>query len=511
MPPTKARHSCKACRRLKRKCSKDVPLCTICGRLGKLCEYADLATPLSSETTPSNLAEHTNQSSTLSVQNQRFPLSFFLDSNFFTPLNASNALAPGPRLDLQQIIAQHLTPGDLPALFEDYFLSVHEWLPMISRKRLTYTDPFSQDGCYELVLLCMKICTVKPISPSPFQEPLYVLAKSLCSAAESEGLVSLRLVQSLVLLAVFEYSHAIYPACYFTISRAARLGILMGWHDRDAQQLFQLGDSWSKREEQRRTWWAIFVLDRFINIDTSGMPFAAPEPCPDELLPVNDEDWALGKTVPSEPLYTACFSSITTLGSFARTCQAAHMLGKVIQHKELRTKTSQDILHVVQEGQSLHRALSSLQLSIEEQMSSNISSLSKRPLACAVAVCICAQALLYGSYGCPDAPGVTSRERLSHETEMQSVSVQGLRALGSSLAPKLVQVQSDCPLLARCFYTASNACAWFVREDYEPQMRSALMSLVGELRRLSECWKIAIEYIALLEQGGILNLVSNQV
>ncbi|KAH6956417.1 mate-domain-containing protein [Fusarium avenaceum] len=209
----------------------------------------------------------------------------------------------------------------------------------------------------------------------------------------------------------------------------------MGWHDRDAQQLFQLGDSWSKREEQRRTWWAIFVLDRFINIDTSGMPFAAPEPCPDELLPVNDEDWALGKT-----------------------------------------------------------------LSIEEQMSSTISSLSKRSLACAVAVCICAQALLYGSYGCPDAPGVTSRERLSHETEMQSVSVQGLRALGSSLAPKLVQVQSDCPLLARCFYTASNACAWFVREDYEPQMRSALMSLVSELRRLSECWGIAMP-----QHNGVLH------
>ncbi|SCO87244.1 uncharacterized protein FRV6_11371 [Fusarium oxysporum] len=67
----------------------------------------------------------------------------------------------------------------------------------------------------------------------------------------------------------------------------------MSWHDRDAQQLFKFADSWSKREEQRRTWWTIFVLDRFISMDTSGLPFAAPEPCPDELLPVNDEDWVL--------------------------------------------------------------------------------------------------------------------------------------------------------------------------------------------------------------------------
>ncbi|SCN86734.1 uncharacterized protein FFM5_04002 [Fusarium fujikuroi] len=70
----------------------------------------------------------------------------------------------------------------------------------------------------------------------------------------------------------------------------------MSWHDRDAQQLFKFADSWSKREEQRRTWWTIFVLDRFISMDTSGLPFSAPEPCPDELLPVNDEDWVLERT-----------------------------------------------------------------------------------------------------------------------------------------------------------------------------------------------------------------------
>ncbi|KAJ4259585.1 hypothetical protein NW762_007515 [Fusarium torreyae] len=508
MPPSRARHSCRACRRLKRKCSRDLPSCSICDRLGKRCEYSDLETPPSSDSSPPNYAEPTHQTPNLVISNQPFPLPFFLDQNHFTPLNASNALAPGPRYDLQQIVAEHLTPADLPTLYQDYFSSVHEWLPMISRKRLTYVDPFSQDACQDLTLLCMKICTIHPKNSSPSQEPSYILAKSLCSAAESAGLVSLRLVQALVLLAVYESSHAIYPASYLTIGRAARLGMLMGWHDRDAQQLFKLGDSWSKREEQRRTWWTIFVLDRFINIDTSGLPFAAPEPCPDELLPVNDEDWVLGKTVPSEPLYTACFSSITTLGSFARTCQAAHMLGKVIQHKETKTKSSHDILQVVQEGQSLHRALSSLQISIEEQWTSDTTS-PDSSLACALGICICAQALLYGSYGCPDAPGITSRERLAHETEMQSVSVQGLRALGGSIVPKLVQARSDCPLLARCFYTASSACSWFIREDYEQQMRSALATIVVGLRRLSGRWAIATEYIYLLEQGGILNLVDN--
>ncbi|EWY89373.1 hypothetical protein FOCG_08896 [Fusarium oxysporum f. sp. radicis-lycopersici 26381] len=496
-----ARHSCATCRRLKRKCMRELPSCSLCRRLGKKCEYIELPPP---PTAPP--PDGTSQPS-LSEPNQPFPLAFFLDPDLFTPLTASNALAPGPRVDLQQIIAKHLEPDDLPVLYHNYFSSVHEWLPMISRKRITHPDPFSQDACHDLLLLCMKICTLRPNGHPPSQHPLYMLAKTLCAAAESAGLVSLRLAQSLVLLALYEACQAIYPACYLTISRAARLGILMSWHDRDAQQLFKFADSWSKREEQRRTWWTIFVLDRFISMDTSGLPFAAPEPCPDELLPVNDEDWVLGKTVPSEPLYTACFSSITTLGSFARTCQAAHMLGKVITHKHLKTKSSHDILHVVQEAQSLNRALNSLQISIEEQSLSNASSSSASSLACASAICISAQALLYGAYGCPDAPGITSRERLTHETELQSISVQGLRALGSTLAPKLAQIQSDCPLQARCFYTACSACSWFIREDDEPQMKDALVTIVDGLRRLAERWPIATEYISLLEQGGILRLI----
>jgi hypothetical protein len=42
-------------------------------------------------------------------------------------------------------------------------------------------------------------------------------------------------------------------------------GLIMGLHDRKhAPQLFKEPDTWTLREEERRTWWAAIILDRYI-------------------------------------------------------------------------------------------------------------------------------------------------------------------------------------------------------------------------------------------------------
>lgn len=198
------------------------------------------------------------------MSNQSFPKSFFLDPNFFTPLGSTDVLAPSVSFLSPQVKSEHLPPADYDSLCESYFSSIHIWLPIISRKRLDHNGLEDTDTCRDLLLLAMKLCTRIPNLAAPNQEPLYLLAKPLCSAAEDAGNISLRLVQSVVLLATYEYSHAIYPASYLTIGRAARLGSLLGWHSGGAQQLFKSADTWTQREEQRRTWWAIFILDRYV-------------------------------------------------------------------------------------------------------------------------------------------------------------------------------------------------------------------------------------------------------
>lgn len=142
---------------------------------------------------------------------------------------------------------------------------------MISKRRLyselTSSNADSRSGNV-LFLLCMKLCTSRPFESaddlSYADNELYNVAKQSCFFAESGGYVSLRLVQSLVLLAVYELGHAIYPAAYLTVGRAARLATVIGLHNmKQAKQLFVTADMWTVREEQQRTWWAIFILDKY--------------------------------------------------------------------------------------------------------------------------------------------------------------------------------------------------------------------------------------------------------
>jgi hypothetical protein len=152
---------------------------------------------------------------------------------------------------------------------ERYLASIQCWLPILSRKRLhgslaNLAENPNADNT--LLLLCMKLCTQTKQDMSAGQQPdsdIYNVAKQCCFYAESGGFISLPLVQSLVLLAVYELGHAIYPAAYLTIGRASRLAGVIGLHSRKhTRQLFIDPDTWTLREEQRRTWWAVFVLDR---------------------------------------------------------------------------------------------------------------------------------------------------------------------------------------------------------------------------------------------------------
>ncbi|KPM43970.1 hypothetical protein AK830_g2628 [Neonectria ditissima] len=437
-----------------------------------------------------------------------FPSAFFLDSDFFTPLRET-ALAQCARSPMHRMAADHLGL-DLETTCEGYFSSVHTWLPIISRKRIMYefsTDP-PDDVCFMLLLLCMRLCTSNG-ETQPKDSASYRLAKSLCSAAEMEGYVSIRLLQSLTLLAVYEYSHGIHPAAFLTISRAARLGILMGFHDRKAStRLFKMPETWTLREEQRRTWWAIFILDRLVNIETCGVPLAAPEPSASELLPVNDEDWDNGKIVPNESLYTKSFSSVTTVGSYAQLCQAAHMLSKVMHHREARN-VSQDVTELLPEAKHLHQALSALQTSIERHIDGSASPTSESSKLAALALSSSARLILYKMYTCNEALRFATQGPIALETEMQKASWDGVVVIISSTARTVGRRVSKCPLVAGFLYYAARECAWFIREDHEQVISDALWDIVSGLRRLGQNWGVAGQYISLLQQGDVLKLIES--
>ena len=199
-----------------------------------------------------------------------FPDAFFLDRELFTSI----AHADQPR-------SLPVRPDILVLLGDDYadichafFTSVDTWFPFVNRRRLTGRSTMDlplRDPTIAALLLCMKLVAEVPASSttttsnntSASTSLLYREAKAYLNVTENDFPTSLRVLQALVLLALFETGHGIFPAAYLTIGRAARMSVLRGVHDRkNATQLFRTPSTWTDWEEERRTWWATLILER---------------------------------------------------------------------------------------------------------------------------------------------------------------------------------------------------------------------------------------------------------
>lgn len=117
-----------------------------------------------------------------------------------------------------------------------------------------------------LLLLCMKLIVGSPSEHEATDDPqsmLYLSAKRFLLDVELTGILTLQASQACILLTLYELGHAIYPSAYISIGACARYVTALGI---DGKRRSHTTDAavWIKQEEQRRTWWAVVILDRFV-------------------------------------------------------------------------------------------------------------------------------------------------------------------------------------------------------------------------------------------------------
>lgn len=210
---------------------------------------------------------------------------------------------------------------------------------------------------------------------------------------------------------------------------------------------------------------------------------------------------------PNEPLLTTSFHSAHSLGPFARLCQAALILGKVLEHRGHKEQSMQDVAQLLLEAKQLHRTLELLEASLEPSSPAHSpgsgSSQAENPNLTALAFCSCARFLLYNQYACNEPDGGVARERVALETEMQHTSMEGIKVLATKTVPRIVygleqiavSAMSEAagarltPLVFPCLYHAATECAWFIKEDHEQSMYQALRDIVQGIQLLSRSWR----------------------
>ncbi|OAL28485.1 hypothetical protein AYO20_09433 [Fonsecaea nubica] len=202
---------------------------------------------------------------------------------------------------------------------------------------------------------------VKEPSDDDFQRTgalLYAKVKSLITLLETAGRYSLRVLQSRLLVTLFELGHDINHSAYVSIGTCASSGVALGIDELPLGRWPPDINDWIKQEEERRAWWAIVLLDRYANLRRGSHAFVSRDPRPESLLPVDDDAWDQGVLPPGPPMPMSTPSS-TRVGPFARQVQVAHLLGRVLRHINDAT---QDKLFQRQEAEQLDRTLAALAL-----------------------------------------------------------------------------------------------------------------------------------------------------
>ncbi|UKZ84303.1 uncharacterized protein TrAFT101_000215 [Trichoderma asperellum] len=353
----KAPKACKFCRLRKKKCNKALPRCGFCARRNRLCEYWKPNAATNTHSTIASPAER--EWSSLLLDQERLhaqavdlPTILFLDPDLLR-LGQVETIHTVPTIP--KIVLQFLGGLDEIRLTADKFFGhIHQWMPFISKKRFydLYMQPsFHSRPDVALLLLALKLITTLPLPhlPNP-RTVLYHTVKHFYLEVESS--FSLLVLQAGILVALYELGHGIYPAAFLSIGQCGRYAHALGINTSQtvpATRVLTLVEV----EERRRVWWAIVILDRFVSIGCPGRPFIATHPRLDDLLPVNDATFDLGMIVLDD------FSTLSSpktghMSKFSLLCQAAHLLGQVLQHVS-SDSAGQDIAWV-----QLYRTLQSM-------------------------------------------------------------------------------------------------------------------------------------------------------
>ncbi|OPB47156.1 Zn2Cys6 transcriptional regulator [Trichoderma guizhouense] len=352
---TPAPFACLACRDSKRRCDRAIPQCKGCLQKRIVCDYPyrrkkrERKSPSTTNAVVSptsglltDQASATAETSQASPDYDNFHLvpshsagANFLTERFLDPEAFTSAQLKVPEPDIDYLITKDVSDlvGDvanIKAISDQFFSSVQEWMPIVSKTQfLANLVSWLTHKRAELffLILAMKLSCEQVSGP---RTPLYQITKYLQFRIEHSGALSLQVIQASVLIAIYEMGHGIYPSAFLSISECARYATALGI-DKSILCRDLNGVSRNELEERRRVWWAILVLDRFLNLSDPSRHLVTPDPILENILPVDDATFNNGTCRP-EDAYTLGSATALDLGRFARFAQAAHLIGQVLRH-----------------------------------------------------------------------------------------------------------------------------------------------------------------------------------
>ncbi|KAF4344795.1 fungal specific transcription factor factor [Fusarium beomiforme] len=554
---SRSEQACKACKKQKRRCDKARPECSLCKRTQRLCEYGITADfqPTASDwhamqarltelenrlahspgateqpvfLSPASVADLASGSTfyesvdTLSAglnsvtpdystvegsgpsSGANFPASMFLDIDCYV---WSRARLPVPTGAIPAPVLELLSQGNVVLeVSQEYFATVHTWFPMVSKKRMDMGLPIQNAGPdLAMLFLGMKLITTQ--AKNNIDSALYDTAKSFLASLESNGIVSLLCLQAMVLVALYEYSHAIYPAAWMTVGSCTRYSDILGLTPGDHSILGQ-PTTWTEAEERRRVWWSIYALDKFVSMGSRKRCMLS-DYQPDSKLPVDDDAWDRGDVSMALGHSTSVEYQVPQ-SPFARLCQVSMYLGRAIDFaRDNSAMSSTRIEHVTSFVDELLGFGSLL-----EDESTDLRSFTLLAPRCGIRSALF---VALDRFTCPEKisaePGYTGIQgnKTQKELELQRRSMQIMEQaseLSRDLSSYILSIDRTelgrvSPFILDSVYAGGATFHWLFGESGNDIHREAARQIETVLEGMSYIWRLGSTYREMLKVHDI--------
>lgn len=158
---------------------------------------------------------------------------------------------------------------DIRRMATKYFDTIWLRLPIISQVRfLSRLATVFADPQADYIVLCLAIHLLLQ-QPAEGEKSMvsesYVMIKSFISMLESTGFWSLEVVQARLLVVFYELGHGIQDGASISIASCARSARLLGLNKKVWQERGDRYEEKVKAEEEKRVWWAVVNLDRWVD------------------------------------------------------------------------------------------------------------------------------------------------------------------------------------------------------------------------------------------------------
>jgi hypothetical protein len=187
------------------------------------------------------------------------------------------------------------SPNDMLAISNEFFTSTHQRIPTVSKFRFYENlQSLTAGPRADFVTLCLTIILIQQMPSGKMtnvQSPLYVIVKQFINLLEASGDLSIDLTHCRVLVTFSEMGHGLHTAAYISIAACARTARALGLHRKMRRNVDDESDKLSF-EEEKRTWWAIVIMDRFINLCNGDALFVTDDPKRTDPLPIEDLLWS---------------------------------------------------------------------------------------------------------------------------------------------------------------------------------------------------------------------------